>query len=414
MTRTIFSNARIFDGENLLINPARVAIRDGLIEAVGADIAHEPDDRVIDLAGATLMPGLISAHLHPDNSHFTIEDFYRGERLGKEMPPGVMMAIGVQTCRALLDGGFTGYIGAACAHHIDAQLKMAIAEGIIPGPRIRACSHHIGTTADNNDSRKWWMQPLTPGTDLFADGADALRKLVREEIRCGAEVIKVFASSGHAVPGPRGARNMSRHELAAIVEAAHERGAKVRAHCCTRDLILECIELGVDIIDHGDEVDETCIEQMAKHGTFWVPSLLFTRIALDFGMASPDGETQRSWDNVCRMLPLAQAAGVKILLGDDFGSKGPMEHRAGVHAKELALYVNDVGIDPLTVLCWGTRNGGELLGTATARVGVIAPGACADLIVVRDDPFRDITILQNPDQQLLAVMRDGQFVHDRF
>src|SRR3546814_1737190 len=96
----------------------------------------------------TLMPGLISCHLHPDFFKFEIGS---GDRPGKELPPGVMMAIGVRTCRVLLESGFTGYVGAACAHDIDAQLKMAIAQDIVPGPRIRACGHHIGTTGDMNN-----------------------------------------------------------------------------------------------------------------------------------------------------------------------------------------------------------------------------------------------------------------------
>src|SRR3546814_19012657 len=99
-----------------------------------------------------------------------------GERPGNEFPPGVMMAIGVRTCRVLLESGFTGYVGAACAHNIDAQLKISIAEDIIPGPRIRACSHHIGTTADLNDSPNWWRTPKSPGVDLFVDGPAALRR----------------------------------------------------------------------------------------------------------------------------------------------------------------------------------------------------------------------------------------------
>src|SRR3546814_15621202 len=89
----------------------------------------------------TLMPGMITCHLHPDFFKFTLAMGMSGERPGNEFPPGVMMAIGVRTCRVLLESGFTGYVGAACAHNIDAQLKISIAEDIIPGPRIRACSH---------------------------------------------------------------------------------------------------------------------------------------------------------------------------------------------------------------------------------------------------------------------------------
>src|SRR5690606_15182525 len=109
--------------------------------------------------------------------------------------------------------GFTGYVGAGCAHDIDASLKLAIAEAIMPGPRIRACSHHIGTTADLNDSQLWWKRYTTPGIDLFADGPEDLRKVVREEIRRGAQTIKIFASSGRGFNG-RTMRNIARDELA--------------------------------------------------------------------------------------------------------------------------------------------------------------------------------------------------------
>src|SRR5262249_25348873 len=159
-----------------------------------------------------------------------------------------------------------GYVGAACGHDIDAQLKMAIAEGIMAGPRIRACSAHIGTTGDLNDSRKWWRRFTTPGTDVFVDGPEDMRKMAREFIRRGAETIKIFASSGHGFPGPT-PRNMDRDEIAAVVNAAHARGARVRAHCAEKGMIRECVELGVDIIDHGDEIDDEIIAMMVDKGT---------------------------------------------------------------------------------------------------------------------------------------------------
>ena len=142
---------------------------------------------------------------------------------------------------------------------------MAIDEDIIPGPRIRACGHHLGTTGDMNNGGRWWKAYQTPGTDVCADGPDALRTLVRQEINRGAETIKIFASAGHGQPH-RTTRNMSRDEIAAIIDAAHERGAKVRAHVADKAMIMECIELGLDVVDHGDEVDEEVIAAMAEAG----------------------------------------------------------------------------------------------------------------------------------------------------
>jgi imidazolonepropionase-like amidohydrolase len=409
------TNARVFDGRELLPGRRSVTLEGSRISAVREQAVRSDD--AIDLGGLTLMPGLITCHLHADFYKFKLEEGRAGEPLGKELPPGVMMAIGVRTCRVLLESGFTGYVGASCSNDIDAQLKMAIAEGIIPGPRIRACGHHIGTTASLNDSPKWWRRHETPGTDLFADGPDALRKLVREEVRRGVETIKIFASSGHGVAG-RAVRNMARDEIAAVVNAAHERAARVRAHASDKAIILECIELGVDIIDHGDEVDEECVDRMAAAGTFWVPSLIFPKVILELGWG--DGEMQRQYESVRRMLPIAQKAGVRILVGDDYSGAirdalddDPLDHQVGRYGREFAYYGAIDGLSPTEVLGWGTRNAGELLVDPPAKVGVIEPGALADLIVVDGDPLADLSLLSRPEQTLKAVIRDGAFAIDR-
>ncbi|MBV9995050.1 MAG: amidohydrolase family protein [Caulobacteraceae bacterium] len=404
-----FANARVFDGREMLAEPHCVTVEGGLIASVRPGSAAAGD--AIDLAGMTLMPGLVSAHMHPDNLKFTYQAFLAGDRLGLERPPGVLTAIGVRTCKMLIETGFTGYVGAGCSNNIDAQLKMAIEEEIIPGPRIRPCSHHVGTTADANDSIQWWLQPQRPGTDIFADGPDSLRGAVREEIRNGAQIIKIYVSSGHAVPGRRGKRNMSSDEIAAVVAAAHDRGVKVRAHVCHKELILESLALGVDLVDHGDETDEACIDAMAEAGAFWVPSLAFLKIALDGGM-DPDGSARYAHDNLLRTIPLAQKRGVRLLLGDDYGG-GAMAHAAGSYARELPLYGAIEGLSATEVLGWATRNGGELLMDGPGRAGVIAPGAVADLIVVDGDPTQDLTLLQRPEASLKAVLRAGAFQIDR-
>ena len=200
----VLTNARIFNGREMLSGTHDVTLDGNRIASI--DDRHTGVGDVVDVGGMTLMPGLITSHLHPDFYKF---DIFAGEKPGKELPPGVMMAIGVRTCRVLLESGFTGYVGAACAHNIDAQLKMAIAQDIIPGPRIRACGHHIGTTGDMNNRSRWWKPYATPGLDLCDDGPDALRKLVRQEISHGVETIKIMASAGHGIPN-RTARNIAR------------------------------------------------------------------------------------------------------------------------------------------------------------------------------------------------------------
>lgn len=412
------TNARLFDGEQSLEGLQSLSIDKDRIDRIGTGLRGGEGD-TIDLNGMTVMPGLITCHLHPEFYRFSLAQGQAGERPGKELPPGVLMAIGVRTCRVLLESGFTGYVGAACAHDIDAQLKLAIAEGIIEGPRIRACGHHIGTTADVNDSQLWWKRYQTPGIDIFADGADALRKLVREDIRCGAETIKIFASSGRGYNG-RTVRNMSTEEIAAIVNAAHERGARVRAHVSDRAMIMECIELGVDIIDHGDEIDERCIDAMVKAGTFWVPSLIYPKTLLELGWGDAGGEMQRLYDHTRRMLPLAQKAGVKLLVGDDYSGvfrgvhqDNPLDHEIGAYGKEFAYYADIEGLTPAEVLAWGNKNAGELLTDKTGELGVLAPGALADLIIVEGDPVADPSLLSHPQTALKGVIRDGRLVINR-
>lgn len=410
-----FANARVFDGTAMLPGLYTVTLEAGRI----ASISDGPGgEGVIDLAGKTLMPGLITSHFHPDFYRFTLAMGMAGEQLGKELPPGVLMAIAVRNCGVLLESGFTGYVGATAGHDIDASLKIAIEQGIMSGPRIRACSLHIGTTGDVNDSKNWWREFRTGGTDVFADGPDDLRKLVREQIRRGAETIKIFTSSGHGGLPWAAPMTMERDEIAAVVGAAHARGAKVRAHAATREAICACIELGVDIIDHGDAMDEDLLASMAQRGIFWVPSMVYPDCMIRLGWAEPG--LKELQDNVRRLLPVAQKLGVKILIGDDYSGvfrdvldDDPLDHKVGDYGREFAFYGAMEGLSAAEVLSWGTKHAGEALIGAPGQLGVVAPGALADLIVVDGDPVADLSLLARPAEALKAVIRDGIFVIDR-
>jgi imidazolonepropionase-like amidohydrolase len=410
-----FTNARVFDGRSMLDGTRSVTIEGNRIAAVSEEPAT---GEAIDLDGMTLMPGLITCHFHPDFYKFTLAMGVAGEPLGKELPPGVLMAIAVRNCGVLLESGFTGYIGAACGHDIDPQLKMAIEQGIMPGPRIRACSAHIGTTGDVNDSIQWWRRFDSPGTDVFVDGPEGMRRMTREYIRRGSETIKIFVSSGHGgLPWPV-PRNMAREEIAAVVEAAHMRGAMVRAHAASQEMIRECVELGVDIIDHGDEMDEDILMMMAQRGTFWVPSMIYPKCMIELGWADSDLPAQQA--NVRAMLPKAQAAGVRILVGDDYSGvfrdvleDDPLDHKVGDYGREFAFYGGFEGLSAEQVLSWGTANAGEALTGGQDKLGVVEEGALADLIVIDGDPLADLSLLARPDEALKAVMRDGVLVIDR-
>jgi imidazolonepropionase-like amidohydrolase len=231
---------------------------------------------------------------------------------------------------------------------------------------------------------------------------------VREEIKEGAEIIKIFATGGHGVHAPASEWAVSREELTMAIQTAAERGVLVRAHLADRDAILFSIEQGMHIIDHGDGFDDACIEACLRHGAFLAPSLLFPKTMLHVAAGSAFVEGMRaSLDAMAAILPRAHAAGVKIILGDDYGAAG-LPH--GRYAEELALYVNDVGMAPLDVIRWATRNGAEAMNLGE-ETGTLKAGKLADLLVIDGDPIADICVLQDKSR-MLAVFKGGAAIKD--
>lgn len=166
------------------------------------------------------------------------------------------------------------------------------------------------------------------------------------------------------------------------------------------------MELGVHIVDHGDGLNDLCIDKLVESGTFLTPSLLFPKEVMKIMAGQPFAEAMRAdWDAMAAILPKANAAGVKLLIGDDYGAFS-LTH--GRYAEELALYVNEIGIPALDVIRWATKHGAEAMGT---DAGLIAPGRLADLIVIDGDPLADITVLQDP-AKILTVLKGGEPVKD--
>jgi imidazolonepropionase-like amidohydrolase len=234
---------------------------------------------------------------------------------------------------------------------------------------------------------------------------------VRDEIKQGVDIIKLYPTGGHGLKWPAEVMTMTIDEMKAASDAAHERGKKIRGHIISKRGILAGLESKLDVIDHCDHMDEECIEGLAKTGTFVVPSLYFPYMMVEqkrqTGKAAFPGvdAMERGLENSYVNLPKAQAAGVKLVIGDDFGTSA-MPH--GDYAKELEAYVKGAGIPALEVLTWATRNGAELLGMAD-DLGTIEAGKLADLLVVNGDPVKDIAILADR-ANLDVVMKDGKFV----
>lgn len=419
--RTILKGAGIFRAFEPLTQPGTVVVEDDRISAVlpmGEDVSAQAGDRIVDVSGMTIMPGMTTGHWHPDYPDLKLTEL-DSIYIGQQKPAAYLAAISAKHLRNALISGFTNVVGAGCSGDIDASLKMAIEEGAIEGPRIRAGGRHINTTGADNDRAKWWWELRPPyqagvstvGAELFADGVGALKRGVRSEIKRGVEVIKIFPTGGHGIAPDPGYRGFSRDELLAICETAHERGAIVRAHVTGRDAILECIEAGVDIVDHGDGADDDCIEAMLRHGTFLVPSMLFLKALLQF----PKGmlkdaillPVQQDFEGMLDFVPRAHRAGVKIVPGDDYGLD-VIPHIPGIYARDLMVHIEEAGIAAQDVLGWATLYGAQMMGRDD--LGEIATGKTADLLVVDGDPIADPRLLVDPENNLKAIMMGGRFV----
>jgi imidazolonepropionase-like amidohydrolase len=356
---------------------------------------------------------MVQAHWHGSYEGLDFEP----PPVGLERPPGYLMLLAAKHARLALGRGFTSVIGAATGDALDAQLKAAIADGVVEGPRMLAAGRWLITTGDSNDLPEYWWWGITaPGSQRICDGPDEFRKAVRQEIKEGAEIVKLFADSGHALLYGSEFVSMTDAELHAAVEAAHHRGKLVRCHVTAKPAILRCIAAGVDVLDHVDGMDAECIGAMVGAGTYVCPSLYLPKAILATVTAGGEGkerepffvQMQRDFEHMCGILPEAAAAGVKLMVGDDWGT-AMTPH--GQYARELALYVEEAGIAPLDVIRWATKHGAECMRMG-ADLGTVAEGKLADLVAVRGDPSRDIAVLGDP-ANILTVMKDGRLVEER-
>jgi imidazolonepropionase-like amidohydrolase len=408
--RLVLRGATVLDADGarprstLVIDERRItAVRAG----TDADTVETgPQDRVVELGGRTVMPGMVSSHFHATYHELGSKT----APFGLEEPPALQAVRAAHHLELALRSGFTAVVSAGAPFAIDASMKAAIAEGLFPGPRLMAGSRDVSTTGHAGDkSFPWYWDVGARGAVNRSDGPDEFRRAVREEIKQGAEIIKMFVTGGHGTVAPGEQMEMSRAELTAGIEAAHERGALVRGHIANGDAIHMALDAGIDVVDHGDGLDEVAIERMVELGTFLVPSQLFpARFAEMMGgglgfTAAMAQEIERSM----AMLPRANRAGVKLLCGDDYGAIS-LPH--GRYADELEFYVKEAGIPALDVLRWATRNGAELLGRGH-ELGAVREGYLADLLVVDGDPLADIGLLQD-QTRIAAIMKGGTLVKD--
>jgi imidazolonepropionase-like amidohydrolase len=428
--RTVFRGANLIDGDRPTQSHMTVAVCDERIDSICPDQAFEArsNDEVYDLQGLSLMPGMVQSHFH---SHFgAFGDGVTAPALGLEAAPAYLSMLAAHNAGLAVDAGFTGAIGSSNAYAIDVSLKEAILSGFVKGPQYLAGSRELVTTGEASDyenNRNFFMELGNTGLTCAVNGPDEWSRAARIEAGRGCDVIKISAGPGHGSSHARDVMYLTTAELRACVDAAHTLGKKVRAHAPSRASILECARAGVDIIDHADRIDEECIEAILDAGCYVVPSMLWSarflelaeswdhdasRLAISEGFPeSPDAVRERilgvreDFDYTCRAMPEAARAGVKMVVGDDFGTP-IMPH--GDYIPELELYVKQLGIPPLDVVRWATRNGAELMGRGDVS-GTIDSGKFADLLVVDGDPLVDISCLGD-HRNLKGIMMDGHWV----
>jgi len=408
MTRLILEDAQLLDGDNAPRRSTIIVSGDRIEAITEAPVSARPEDRVIALAGRTVMPGMILGHYH---AAYWQEP--TGKPLGLDAPPALQAVRAAANVRLALDCGFTGVIGAGAPLAIDAALRAAIGEGTLVGPHIMAGSCEVSSTGHRADLSfpSYWKIGAKGGINR-CDGPEDFRRAVREEVKDGAEIIKVIATGGHGTSdGTTGLGSewaIAPEEFEMVVRTANERHVKVRAHLANRDAVLFALDLGVHIIDHGDGFDDQCIESILARGAFLAPSLFFPKVMITIAPGIPYTDAMKpDYESMAEILPRANAAGVKLLIGDDYGAIGCPHGR---YAEELALYVNEIGIPALDVIRWATKNGAEAMGLG-AETGTLTPGKLADLVVVDGDPVTDISVLQDR-KRLLAIFKQGKAVKD--
>ncbi|MEV4806380.1 amidohydrolase family protein [Nonomuraea sp. NPDC049421] len=398
----LLRNALLLDVETGEYAEADLRCADGQIAETGRGLGAPDGTRVIDVAGARVVPGLIDAHVHVTASSADLGSL-------RSMPPSYVTAHTARIMGDMLSRGFTTVRDASGA---DFGLADAQAEGLIRGPRLLFCGKGLSQTGGHADFRGRGEHltdehPCCAGVGRVADGVDAVRAAARDELRKGAHHIKVMASGGVASPTDRiDSTQYSMDELRAAVEEAEAANRYVAAHAYTARAVNRALEAGVRSIEHGNLIDDSSVELFLRHDAFLVPTLV-TYWALkeegrDFGLP------ESSWRKVDEVLEagivaLERAArgGVRLAYGTDL--LGGM-HRHQNQEFRLRAEVQS----PLDVLRAATTGAAELVGL-TGELGTLALGAHADLLVLDGDPLEDIGVLADP-KHIRHVVQSGTVV----
>jgi imidazolonepropionase-like amidohydrolase len=369
------------------ISNALILIEGDKIVSVIAGGTAPAGVETIDLSKATVLPGFIDSHTHVLlNGDITAED-YDAQLLKQSIPYRAILA--ARNARIALDHGFTTLrdLETEGAMYADVDVKTAIANGEVPGPRMQVSTRAMTPTGMYPLLGYSWELQVPKGVQ-YVDGVEGARKAVREQIMYGADWIKYYSDRHYQFEANgvlHSMVNFTDDEAKAIVDETHRLGKKVAAHAIGSDGIAAALRAGVDTVEHGDGLTDDLVDELVKKGAYWVPTVTVGA----YVAPGRGGDWTKMVDAEKVAFQKALKKRAKIALGTDAGG---FDWKDVNQAKEFEYYVN-YGMTPMQAIRSGTSVAAELLGWGD-NVGIVEAGKWADLVAVRGDPLKDITELQ--------------------
>jgi imidazolonepropionase-like amidohydrolase len=375
---------------------ALIVIEGDKIVSVVAGGSAPAGAEVIDLSKATVLPGFIDTHTHVLLQGDITAEEYDAQLLKESIPYRAILA--ARNAQIALSHGFTAIrdLETEGAMYADVDVKKAIANGEVPGPRMQVATRAMTPTGMYPLLGYSWELKVPTGVQ-YVDGVDGARKAVREQAMYGADWIKYYSDRRYQFEADgvlHSMVNFTDEEAKAIVDEAHRIGKRVAAHAIGSDGIAAALRAGVDTIEHGDGLTEALMEEMARRGIYWVPTIT-VGVYVAPGRA---GNWPKMADLQRENFAKAVKKGVKIALGTDAGG---FDWKALNEAKEFEYYVQ-YGMTPMQAIRTGTITAAELLGWGD-KLGTLEAGKWADLVAVSGDPLKDIKEVEN----VKFVMKGG-------
>jgi imidazolonepropionase-like amidohydrolase len=411
----LFTNVRVLDATGEYPYTGEVLVQGNRIKQVtrgssrfGSVSTASTGATVIDGMGATLMPGMIDAHLHLSWNNAPGIDPIQMMEIEEHMLVTMEMA------KLVLDAGFTAGRGAAAAKpRLDVVAKRFINEGRFPGPRYTAAGPEITTVGGLGDSAPSHIPHPGLNLGLVVSGPEEVRRTVRTLIKYGVDSIKLNLS-GESITG-MGAEEtpMSEEEVAMAASEARCRNKVLSAHARSSGSVKQCIRHGIQNIYHASFADEEALDMLeaAKDKHFVAPGIAWlintARHAEQWGIkpGSPLSlEYERELAMCVETMKKMHRRGIRVLIGGDYGFAWTPQ---GTNARDIQTFVEMLGFSPMEAILAATKYGGQIMGMAD-ELGQVKEGFLADLLLVDGDPIADVRILQDKNR-LLAIMKDGKF-----